>query len=123
MPLPGHRVLRGRVAVRQPGGRQDQLVPTWQAGAPGPTFLHASCFQACGCRVNFALQPHTAPVHPSMQAVLPQCSLRVPHRLTAAASPTPSCQVALDVARGLVFLHARNIVHFDTKSSNILLDR
>ena len=31
--------------------------------------------------------------------------------------------IALDVARGLAFLHADNIVHFDLKSANILLDR
>lgn len=31
--------------------------------------------------------------------------------------------IALDVARGLVFLHALNIVHFDLKSANILLDK
>jgi serine/threonine protein kinase len=32
-------------------------------------------------------------------------------------------QIALDVARGLVFLHSRRIVHFDLKSPNILLTR
>ena len=31
--------------------------------------------------------------------------------------------IALDIARGLAFLHARNIVHFDLKSANILLDK
>lgn len=31
--------------------------------------------------------------------------------------------IALDIARGLVFLHARNVVHFDLKSNNILLSR
>eukprot|EP00887_Chlorella_sp_A99_P003887 scaffold11.g3887.t1 len=32
-------------------------------------------------------------------------------------------EIALDVARGLVFLHSRRIVHFDLKSPNILLSR
>ena len=32
-------------------------------------------------------------------------------------------QIALDVASGLAFLHSRNVVHFDLKSANILLDR
>jgi serine/threonine protein kinase len=32
-------------------------------------------------------------------------------------------QIALDVARGLVYLHARRIIHCDLKSPNILLDR
>jgi serine/threonine protein kinase len=32
-------------------------------------------------------------------------------------------QVALDVARGLHFLHSKRIVHFDLKSQNILLAR
>ncbi len=31
--------------------------------------------------------------------------------------------IALDVARGLASLHARNVVHFDLKSANILLDK
>lgn len=31
--------------------------------------------------------------------------------------------VALDIARGLVHLHDRNVVHFDLKSANILLDK
>lgn len=32
-------------------------------------------------------------------------------------------RIALDVAKGLAFLHADNIVHFDLKSANILLDK
>jgi serine/threonine protein kinase len=32
-------------------------------------------------------------------------------------------KIALDVAKGLVFLHSRRIVHFDLKSPNILLAR
>jgi hypothetical protein len=32
-------------------------------------------------------------------------------------------QIALDVARGLAFLHGRRLVHFDIKSGNILLDK
>ena len=32
-------------------------------------------------------------------------------------------RIALDVARGLVFLHSQKIVHFDLKSPNILLAR
>ena len=31
--------------------------------------------------------------------------------------------IALDVACGLASLHARNVVHFDLKSANILLDK
>ena len=31
--------------------------------------------------------------------------------------------IALDVARGLHFLHSRSVVHFDLKSHNILLSR
>ena len=36
---------------------------------------------------------------------------------------TGSPILALDVARGLVYLHARRIIHCDLKSPNILLDR
>ena len=32
-------------------------------------------------------------------------------------------KVAVDVAKGLAFLHSHNVVHFDLKSANILLDR
>ncbi len=32
-------------------------------------------------------------------------------------------RVALDAAKGLVYLHSRRIVHFDLKSANILLAR
>ena len=32
-------------------------------------------------------------------------------------------KIAIDVAKGLVFLHSRRIVHFDLKSPNILLTR
>ena len=32
-------------------------------------------------------------------------------------------KIAIDVAKGLCFLHARRIVHFDLKSPNILLAR
>ena len=32
-------------------------------------------------------------------------------------------RIALDVARGLHFLHSKKIVHFDLKSANILLAR
>ncbi|KAI7837018.1 hypothetical protein COHA_009096 [Chlorella ohadii] len=32
-------------------------------------------------------------------------------------------EVALDIAKGLVFLHSRRVVHFDLKSPNILLTR
>lgn len=31
--------------------------------------------------------------------------------------------IARDVACGLAFLHSRNVVHFDLKSANILLDK
>ena len=37
--------------------------------------------------------------------------------------PTRPLKIALDVARGLVFLHSRRIAHFDLKSPNILLAR
>lgn len=32
-------------------------------------------------------------------------------------------QIAIDIAKGLVFLHSRRIVHLDLKSPNILLSR
>jgi len=32
-------------------------------------------------------------------------------------------KIAIDVAKGLVYLHSRRIVHFDLKSPNILLAR
>ena len=32
-------------------------------------------------------------------------------------------QIALDVARGLHYLHSRRILHLDLKSANILLSR
>ncbi|KAL3140780.1 protein kinase activity protein [Trebouxia sp. C0010 RCD-2024] len=38
-------------------------------------------------------------------------------------SPGMGRRIALDVARGLHFLHSRKIVHFDLKSANILLAR
>ena len=42
---------------------------------------------------------------------------------TGATSPGLGRRIALDVARGLHFLHARSVVHFDLKSANILLAR
>ena len=41
----------------------------------------------------------------------------------AFAAQTPCLQIALDVARGLVFLHSKRVAHFDLKSPNILLAR
>ena len=38
-------------------------------------------------------------------------------------SPGMGRRIALDIARGLHFLHSRKIVHFDLKSANILLSR
>jgi serine/threonine protein kinase len=32
-------------------------------------------------------------------------------------------RIALDIARGVCYLHDRHIVHFDLKSNNILLAR
>lgn len=32
-------------------------------------------------------------------------------------------KIALDVARGLVYLHSKRVIHFDMKSPNILLTR
>jgi len=37
--------------------------------------------------------------------------------------PGQGRQIALDVARGLHFLHRHFVVHFDLKSPNILLGR
>lgn len=42
---------------------------------------------------------------------------------TGVTSPGMGRRIALDVARGLHFLHARSVVHFDLKSANILLAR
>lgn len=42
---------------------------------------------------------------------------------TGATIPGLGRRIALDVARGLHFLHARSVVHFDLKSANILLAR
>lgn len=42
---------------------------------------------------------------------------------TGATSPGLGRRIALDIARGLHFLHARSVVHFDLKSANILLAR
>ena len=32
-------------------------------------------------------------------------------------------QIALDLARALVYLHSKRLVHLDVKSSNVLLSR
>ena len=51
------------------------------------------------------------------------CLLLLPARSCLPACPLlPACpQIALDVARGLVFLHSKRVAHFDLKSPNILL--
>jgi serine/threonine protein kinase len=49
--------------------------------------------------------------------VAPHCR----QRLNGLPVPGMGKKVALDVARGLVFLHSHRIVHLDLKSSNILL--
>ena len=36
---------------------------------------------------------------------------------------TQRAQIALDVARALVYLHSRRIIHLDIKSANVLLTR
>lgn len=38
-------------------------------------------------------------------------------------SPGMGRRIALDIARGLHFLHSKKIVHFDLKSANVLLSR
>jgi serine/threonine protein kinase len=37
--------------------------------------------------------------------------------------PTVALQIAIEVARGLAFLHSRKVVHFDIKSANVLLTK
>lgn len=42
---------------------------------------------------------------------------------TGIKSPGMGRRIALDIARGLHFLHSKKIVHFDLKSANVLLSR
>ncbi len=47
----------------------------------------------------------------------------VPHGLKLRGLSCRGSQVALDVARGLHYLHSFKVTHFDLKSANVLLDR
>lgn len=43
--------------------------------------------------------------------------------ITGTRTPGMGRRIALDIARGLHFLHSKKIVHFDLKSANVLLSR
>lgn len=69
------------------------------------------------CRLSFFLLGSWAPgVALALQRYLAL-------RLLTLHTPIPSAQVALDVARALVYLGHKRIVHLDLKSANVLLTR
>ena len=52
-----------------------------------------------------------------------RCAMNCRDPVNGTKSPGMGRRIALDIARGLHFLHSRKIVHFDLKSANILLSR
>lgn len=64
-----------------------------------------------GRKVRAAWRQRSAAV-----ALPPPCKRTHTHRCACCSSNHPA-QIALDVARGLVFLHSRRIIHFDIKAS------
>ena len=64
---------------------------------------------AVQCKQPHGLTPHLSPIARESQQGIQQVGM--------------GRRIALDVARGLHFLHSNKIVHFDLKSANILLAR
>jgi serine/threonine protein kinase len=81
-----------------------------------------SCSRSNSSSIRLKGAPQQSPSKrstlPSSRVDLVGCPLR-----SDSSCSSPCMQVALDVARGLVFLHSRRIVHFDLKSPNVLLTR
>lgn len=137
----GHRVLGGRQPHPQPAGGQGHVVAPRQegeqraAGAWRLGFWEWHClplkhsFQPCSnVRVEGVpeLVQREAAVLYSPAARVPGRAMPAPPR--PSSQPQPQLlllgpQIALDVARALVYLHSRRIVHMDVKSANVLLTR
>lgn len=67
-----------------------------------------------------------APFSVRVHAHLPLSATHIPHSTphpTHTPPHSPGVQIALDVARALVYLHSRRIIHLDIKSANVLLTR
>ena len=71
------------------------------------------------CRLHGAWPRTWRPPTVSFNCTADQPS--APVACTATVLPPP--QIAVDIAKGLVFLHSKRIIHFDLKSPNILLAR